>query len=243
MVRFILLLLSLTLFVDVGISQSTSPNKDPERVKPVISVQDQPGTPLKISTVETKWATPDYQILEIYVGVENVGELEIRSYGWRLDKGDGSQDKDGCFMYNLPSPHKILKKGDSDGKSTWRKFALDSPTPSISLSVDFVEFSDGSTWGADFCRTAETLSGLRAGALAARERFAQTRLQDGDNGVIGLLKQDVLVLEAPVGHSTAWVEAFREGVRRLFEKLRRAREEGGLLEVERVFKLPFDASG
>ena len=38
-------------------------------------------------------------------------------------------------------------------------------------------------------------------------------------------------------------EAFRDGVRRLFEKLKRAKEEGGLLEVERVFKLPFDASG
>ena len=243
MVRFILLLLSLTLFADVGNSQSTSPNKEPERVKPVVTVQDQPGAPLKIASTETKWATPDYQILEIYVRVENVSEQKISSYGWRIDT-DGSQNKDGCFMYNLPSPHKILQPGDSDGKSTWRKFPVDSPTPSISLSVDFVEFADGGgTWGLDICRSAEALSGLRAGALAAKERFAQTRLQDGEQGLISLLKQDVLVLEAPAGHSTAWVEAFREGVRRLFEKLRRAKEEGGLLEVERVFKLPFDASG
>ena len=245
MARFVLLFLSLTLFAEVGNSQTTSPNKgsEPERVKPVITVQDQPGTPLKISKVETQWATPDYQILEIYVGVENVSELEISSYGWRMDKGDGSQDKDGCFMYNLPAPGKTLKKGDSDGKSTWRKFPLDSPTPSITLSVDFVEFGDGSTWGADFCRTAENLSGLRAGALAAKDKFAQIRQEVDDKGLINLLKQDALKVEVPDGHSTVWVAAFREGVRRLFDKLREANQEGGLPEVERVVRLPFDASG
>lgn len=242
MVRFMLLLLSLTLFAEVGNSQSTSPNKEPERVKPVVTVQDQPGAPLKIISVETKWATPDFQILEFYVGVENVSELEIRSYGWRLDKGDGSQEKD-CFMYNLPLPGKILKKGDSDGKSTWRKFPLENPTPSISLSVDFVEFSDGSTWGADFCRSAETLSGLRAGALAAKDKFAQVRHQVDGKGLINLLKQDALKVEAPDGHSSVWVDAFRDGVRRLFDKLRSANQEGGLPEVERVIQLPFDAAG
>ena len=122
MVRVILLLLSLTLFAEVGNSQSTSPNKEPERLKPVVSVQDQPGAPLKISSVETKWATPDYQILEIYVGVENVSELEIRSYGWRIDKGDGSQDKDGCFMYNLQLPGKILKKVTLTAKAPGESF-------------------------------------------------------------------------------------------------------------------------
>ena len=245
MARFILLLLSLTLFAEVGNSQTISPNKgsEPQRVKPVITVQDQPGAPLKILKVETQWATPDYQILEFYVGVENVSELEIRSYGWRIDKGDGSQDKDGCFMYNLPVPGRILKKGDSDGKSTWRKFALDSPLPSIMLSVDFVEFGDGSTWGADFCRTAETLSGLRAGALAAKDKLAQIRQQDGGQGLVSLLKQSTLTLEPPEGHSSVWVDAFREGVRRLFDKLRSANQEGGLPEMERVIQLPFDASG
>lgn len=244
MVRFIVLVLSLTLFAEVGSSQSISANKgsEPERVKPVVNVQDQPGTPLKISKVETKWATPDQQILELYVVVENVSDLEIRSYAWRIDKADGSPDKDGCFMYNIQSPGKILQPGDSDGRSTWRRFPLDGPTPNISLSVDFVEFGNG-TWGVDKCHSAETLSGLRAGALAAKDKFAQIRHQVGRKDLINLLKQDALILEAPDGHSSVWVDAFREGVRRLFEKLRRANEEGGLPEVERVVQLPFDASG
>lgn len=157
MVRFILLVLSLTLFTEVGSSQSVSPHKgsEPERPKPVVNVQDQPGTPLKISTVETKWATPDQQILEIYVLLENVSDLKIRSYAWRIDNADGSQSKDGCFMYSIQPPAKILQPGDSDGRSTWRRFPVDGSTASIMLSVDFVEFDNDSTWGVNFCRSVE----------------------------------------------------------------------------------------
>ena len=152
MVRFIVLVLSLTLFAQVGSSQSNSPNKgsEPERVKPVVNVQDQPGAPLKIAKVETKWATPDQQILELYVVVENVSDVEIRSYAWRIDKADGAKDKDGCFMYDIQPPGKLLQPGDSDGRSTWRRFPVDDPTPSITLSVDFVVFGNG-TWGVGIC--------------------------------------------------------------------------------------------
>ncbi|HKY42693.1 MAG TPA: hypothetical protein VJM50_06330 [Pyrinomonadaceae bacterium] len=157
MVRFILLVLSLALFGEMGNSQSVSPHtgSEPARPKPVINVQDQPDTPLKISSVETKWATPDQQILEIYVLLENVSDLKIRTYAWRIDNADGSKIKDGCFMYSFESPEKILKPGDKDGKSTWRRFPVDSPTPSLSLSVDFVVFDNG-TWGVNTCGSGET---------------------------------------------------------------------------------------
>ena len=175
MVRFILLVLSLTVFAEVGVSQSTPPNKgsEPERVKPVVNVQDQPGTPLKIAQVETKWATPDQQVLEIYVRVENVSDLEIRTYVWRMLNADGSQDKDGCFTHTIQSPDKILKPGDSDGKSTWRRFPVDSPTASINLSVDYVEFGNNTTWGLNVCHSAENLADLPVRALAGKDKFAQ----------------------------------------------------------------------
>jgi hypothetical protein len=39
------------------------------------------------------------------------------------------------------------------------------------FEVDYVEFTDGSTWGADACRTSEYLAGARAGAAAAVVRL------------------------------------------------------------------------
>ncbi len=244
MVRFIFLVLSLTLFAEVGSSQSVSANagSETERLKPVVNVQEPPGTPLKISAT-TKWATADEQMLEIYVVVENVSELEIRSYAWRSGTRDGSQNNDACLLHNSQSVGKILRPGDSDSKSTWRRIPLDSPSPNIDLSLDFVEFANGSTWGIDTCQSAERLSGLRAGALAAKDKFAKIQNQNGGRGLINLLKLDAPIMEAPDGHSSVWVDGFRGGVRTLFEKLRKANEEGGLPEVERVLQMPFDASG
>jgi hypothetical protein len=73
--------------------------------------------------------------------------------------------------------------------------------------------------------------------------FAQVRHKVDGKGLINLLRQDALSVEAPDGHSSVWVDAFRKGVRRLFDKLRSANQKGGLPEVERVIQLPFDASG
>jgi hypothetical protein len=121
MARFIFLVLSLTLFAGVGSSQSPA-GSQPDRPKPVINLQEQPGAPLKI-TVETKWATSDAQMLELYVMVENVSDLEIRSYAWRTEMRDG-KNNDGCLLHNAKSPGKFLQPGDADGKSTWRRFPL-----------------------------------------------------------------------------------------------------------------------
>ena len=150
MVRFIFLVLSLTLFAHAGNAQS---NPEPERPKPVINIQEQPGTPLKISSVLTKWATPDQQSLELYVVVENVSDYEIRGYVWRVSTADGSEIKDPCFSQHSESyGGKILKPGESDGKSTWRRFPIDSPLPNLDLTMDFVVSANG-TWGPDTCKT------------------------------------------------------------------------------------------
>ena len=129
MLRFILLVISLALFTEVGSSQSRSTNKgsEPERPKPVVNVQDQPDTPLKISSVLTKWTRSEQKMLEIYVLVENVTDLKIVSYAWKLERTSGSQNKDDCFMYNLPSPGRILQKHSDAEAHVLQKLLHDAP--------------------------------------------------------------------------------------------------------------------
>ena len=247
MVRYILLVLGLTLNTAVANSQSLSVSGRPEttattgRQKPMVNVQQQPGAPLRI-TLTTRWATPDEQMLEIYAVVENVGDMEIRAYALRSSTADGSQVPGACLLHNSQSRGKILRPGDSDGKSTWRPFRPDSPKSNIELSLDFVEFTNGSTWGVDDCQSAERLSGLRAGGFAAKDKAAKELDQNNGRSLISLLKSDAPILQAPDGHSPVWVEGFQEGVRTLVERVRRANEEGRLPEVERVLRLPLDAS-
>lgn len=241
MVRCIFLVLSLTLFSVVGNSQSPFA-AEPDRLKPVINVQEPPNTPLKL-TVTTRWATPDAQSLEIHVVVENVSELEIRTYMWCIDKKDESQNNANCLLWNTESAGKILRPRDSDGKSTWRRIPMDSPLSNIEISLDFVQFANGSFWGTDTNEFAERLRGFRAGGLAVKDRFAKIQNENGETGLIKLLKLDALDIEVPDDHSSAWLDGFRDGVRTIFEKLRRANEEGGLPEVKRVLQTLFNAPG
>jgi hypothetical protein len=228
MVRCIFLVLSLTLFADAGRSQPV----EPDRLKPVVNVQEPPNTPLKL-TVTTRWATPDAQSLEIHVVVENVSELEIRTYMWCIDKKEESENNANCLLWNTESGGKILRPRDSDGKSTWRRIPLDSPLNNIEISLDFVQFADGSFWGTDTNEFAEKLRGFRAGALAVKDKFAKIQNETDGKGLIDLLKLDTLEIEVPRDHSSAWMDGFRDGVRSRFEKLKKAYEQNGLPEVKR----------
>lgn len=108
--------------------------------------------------------------------------------------------------------------------------------------MDFVEFTNGTTWGIDACQSTEKLSGLRAGAMAAREKLVTLRDQDNGRALVNLLKLMPPMLDAPDGHSPVWVKSFHGGVSGFFDRVKRANHEGGLPEAERVLRLPIDAS-
>ena len=235
MVRYVFLLLILTLSAEVGSSQSPSSpkNSEPDRLKPVINVQQPPDAPLKL-TVTTRWATPDAQSLEIFVVAENTSDFEIRTYVWCIDKKEGSRNDENCLLFSVDTGSKIIRPGESDGKSTWRRIPLDNPPISIEIALDFVQFTNGNFWGSETSELAERLRGFRAGTLAVKEKFAKTQ---NETGLLEILKLDALNIEAPEGHSSAWRDGFRDGVSTFFERLQKANKEGGLPEVIRVLQM------
>jgi hypothetical protein len=248
MVRYIFLIVGFVLLTAAEASSqslSVSGQQEPAntgRQKPAVNIQEQPGSPMRISSLQTKWATPAEQGLEIYAVVENVSGVDIRAYALRNRAMDGIESVGDCLLHNVNSRGKILRPGDTDGKSTWRGIPLDVPAFNIDLSLDFVEFANGTSWGVDACQSTEKLSGLRAGAVAARERLARMMDQNNGRALVNLLKLTPPMLDAPDGHSPLWVKSFHGGVRGLFERVKNAHHEGGLPEVERVLRLPIDAS-
>lgn len=156
-----------------------------ERAKPAVNVQEIPGAPLRIS-VETKWATPDQQMLEVYFTVKNIGGNPIRAYTVRVSHGTEAQESAGCFLNNIEKAGKLLQPNQSVGRSTWRPISPSDPQSTIELTLDFVEFTDGSVWGGNSCQSAERLSGLRAGARVAKLRFKKKL---NERGISALLKQ------------------------------------------------------
>jgi len=110
------------------------------------------------------------------------------------------------------------------------------------LSLDFVEFTDGSFWGGDTCQSAERLGGLRAGARAARAHFKKKLDEKGVDALVKGLYVDDPTLTLPEGYSDAWKAGFRGAVNTFRERIRQANVEGGLPEVEAALQRPFDTT-
>jgi hypothetical protein len=107
--------------------------------------------------------------------------------------------------------------------------------------VDFVEFTDGTTWGADACQSAELLAGQRAGAREARKLLREVFDTGGADAVIETLKSGLPRAEPPPDRSRVWRHGFGSGFGGYVSRIKRADEEWGFTEIEYALGRPIDA--
>jgi hypothetical protein len=248
-------LFSLLLLFSGTLAQSPpySPRQIPRSDPPQTIIRPQPDASLRVASAETKWAAFSDGI-SIFILVENVGERTIRAFATRRDKtGAGTS---GCFLNNL-MPGKVLRPGQKDGKTTWQGYSQSGPPM---IWVDFIEFADGSTWGADECHCLDRLSGERAGARAIRELLLQLLTKGGPDEVLKFLRERDEKIKAarargdsldeerlssfdpPPGHSLIFDEGFRFGASTMIGRVEVANEYWGASEIEAALRRPYDAS-
>lgn len=92
------------------------------------------------------------------------------------------------------------------------------PLKKIILSVDFIEFTDGTKWGTDQANSAETLTGRREGLRALKLKLSRLRKEKGVASLIEAL--DGYDLIPPAERSSAWKSGFRDAVGYKINKLR-----------------------
>ena len=151
----------------------------------VYKVKPQPDSPLRLS-VKTYWlylllnveGWTDRNGYELARFVENVSARDISAYAIRFTPPGG------CSPW-IMSPD-FMQPGKSDAKSTWDSFSPSAPVRTY--EVDFVEFTDGTTWGADVCQSAERLAGERAGGAAVADRLLELLAVSGPDAVIKVVK-------------------------------------------------------
>jgi hypothetical protein len=172
--------------------ESQPPSSQPQGQGPELyKVKPQPDSPLRF-TVQTYWL--DLKMgtkgvfpngYEFFHSVENVSDRAVSAYAIRPILGI---EIPGFCVRNLP-PDKVLQPGQSEGRSSWDTY---SPlTPVHTFEVDFVEFTDGTTWGADVCRSAESLAGQRAGAAAAAGRLLELSAASGPDSVMKAVREEL----------------------------------------------------
>jgi hypothetical protein len=234
------------LMVTAALSQSTSVAKllslpDDLPPPPKVEVESPPDSALHI-TVRTKWVNVSPPGIELALKVKNISsDKAVRAYTTR-QAFTADEPPQGCFLLNVIKPGKVLQPGQSEVRSTWRGYPLDSRKP-ILLFIDFVEFTDGSTWGADGCQSAQYLAGARAGAKMLAERSERVLEDLGAAAMMKSLKQIAAEIDVPVAESQAWQSGFRSAIEQMVQRLRDVVYNEGLPEIGPALKRPYDASG
>lgn len=196
---------------------------------PTVTVQGQPGSPIGISSIVLN--SPDPLEPEFTYLVSNESRKPIDAYAIRYVVSAGGQLSEAFELRIGDSAETVLAPGQVE----WGTFVgqtSSQPVRSIELVVDFVGFSDGTTYGRDRHKFADHLSGHRAGARAEADRLTRIRTGKGLEAVLSAIAGGDEGAPAPAGQSTQWAEGFRGGAAALRGRLKRAHQEGGTSKVE-----------
>ncbi|MCP9495749.1 MAG: hypothetical protein MSG64_14980 [Pyrinomonadaceae bacterium MAG19_C2-C3] len=209
---------------------------------PKITIHGQQGTPIVISAQYVDASTPTKPIF-IYV-LANVSTKPIRAYTIKheVSYGDAQYKSHGANSVQLPSISQALLPNRSRQEEGGGETRYSQPVNEIALSVDFVEFADGTTWGEDEYKFAEKLAGVRAGGKAALKKFREKLNKGGLDALVEVLTQDDITAPDILNGSQERKDGFETGVSVIRHRLKQAKDKGGLEAVTRELAKPFDAS-
>jgi hypothetical protein len=209
----------------------------------IVEIYPQPDSPLQLTNPVSKWRISkapngeETDMLTIDLVAQNISGKTIRAYTIRHFYHDFKVGNYGTsFRFTLNSnglfkPNQL--KNDSLGEFGSR------PKPKkVKLAVDFVEFTDGSTWGEDLSNSVEKLVGIRAGVKAEQEYLLKINRENGIEAVIKAIDNPQEKLP-PNDQSDVWKRGFRMGVRSIRNQIKRVYEKEGVkaaeVELQRQF--------
>jgi hypothetical protein len=208
--------------------------------KPRVVVKEQPNSPLVLSAIDTTAMTPHRD--EFDAVVLNRSLKPIRAYALRYDvKCDQSNATGGLELSSKVSPDSLLEPGRSESTNIGGADRSDTIN-SVEVSVDFVEFADGTVWGPDTAKSGERLAGMRSGGMEAARYLHGLLKSRGQGAVMGALETETPEVSAPEGHSPEWTRGFAEGIAMAKARVRNAIKAGGAEAIEPAIRRPFDAS-
>ena len=210
-------------------------------LQPVIRVLNQPGSPLQISSpaiISPAPLNPGYTYT-----LTNFSNKPIQSYAIKSDVTFGENVfTSGVSTTQLPSLDSVLPQNISIKEEGGRNKRYSAPVKEIVLSVDYVEFLDGTSWGADKFKSANYLAGRRAGGRAAINHFRE-RINRGD---LNLLLEEINRKQLLIGNQSNSPEmrdqAFESGIRMVQRRLKDAYRIAGVDGIRQELERGFDAS-
>lgn len=200
---------------------------------PTITQADQGDMPLRI--VNTFVEMPNPERIVVRVMVQNQSPKEIRALAIVADARIEFLNLTGKASILLPTQIKTFDM----------IYTEDGRPKRINLSVDFVEFGDGTTWGADTGNSSDRLAGQREGAKTERQRLRSIFKSKERSALTNLLEGDVSDKPEASGttkHSEEWTQGYRSGVGSIRYRVRQALLTNNPKQVELEINKPYDTS-
>ncbi|HEY0081045.1 MAG TPA: hypothetical protein VGB73_20745 [Pyrinomonadaceae bacterium] len=207
---------------------------------PIVSIAEQQGVPLLITIERIDTSNPlDPQV---NYTLKNLSDKPIRAYTVLEETATSSSKVKNSTIKNITSTAQLLLPNQSR-QEMFGGQSFSDPLLSLILSIDFVEFADGSTWGEDTQHAAENLAGQRAGGRETLKKLRGLFAAQGIEAVKKLITQGNIEVVSPlVGQSEKWQYGFKIGHNTILSRLRTAQEKGGSRQLADELQKTFDAA-
>ncbi len=208
----------------------TSSSQKAQTRTPILSTQTPPDAPLVISS--PRIISRDGESIEVAIDLVNVSSKPIRAYAIKQAL-DADVTRSGQVLFtNLDLTNRSVLQ-PNQVTTIFDVYQRDvAKEETVVFLVDYVEFSDGTKWGADSANITERSAGQRACAYILSKRLLKTLNNSGPSDVIRVIDKGAANIEPPSGRPAEWKEGFRQGCKSIEQQLKRVQENGGLNQLD-----------
>lgn len=203
---------------------------------PKVTVEIQSDSPLTIASLSpASRMAPDSEFVEFSYYVINNSSTPIRAYAIKQDLFHGGVRVGGSVsLYNLALSNSMLSPNQSKYIAEATSVTADKTV--VTLSIDFVEFTDGTKWGSDSRRSSERAAGQRFAAQLVTQELLSILNSRQVKGVIAALEGEGGNAEPPPDRSEEWRAGFRSGRLSILSRLKRTKEKNNQKELEQELR-------
>lgn len=218
----VMLINTLLTFVLIRVSISQTRKTDYSLQEPVkVKIAMQENCPLKVTVINVDTSNSDHQVINY--SIQNISVKPIEAYVLVGNGERGGRVVTNSFTTNLFQANEFKSSDLPIERETIKEKSI------IVLSIDYVEFADGSSWGNDSQGKSQHITGARAGRKAAIKQLKELikNQNAGDvNSPSSLLEQNVIEINVVVPEnnlSTEWNQGYKSGYKSVISVIQNER--------------------
>ncbi len=180
-------------------------------------------------TVEVLSQT-DSPVLITFLNVEN-SALSYQSVNYTIQNLSDKPIRGLVILHDGATASIFLNKLFQSGQVIYSETAIERNNikrkNTVTLSVDYVEFMDGSSWGSDTRKLSEIIAGTWEGQKQAIGKLREIIKNNDSEALTKLLEQEITELIVPTpdkGKSDTWQRGFRTGYRGIISTFQRQQD-------------------